>query len=166
MNELVLLIGGNMGDRFSYLEKCVSMISKELGEVIRLSSIYETAPWGSVNQQDYLNRAVLVKTNLSPIEVLNKCQLIENQLDRARSVRWGERTMDLDIIFYNDLIIQTKNLEVPHPRYHLRNFVLIPLNEIIPNKICPEFQISIAELKNKSKDQLIVSCLEAIHTTS
>jgi 2-amino-4-hydroxy-6-hydroxymethyldihydropteridine diphosphokinase len=156
MNELVLVLGGNIGDRFHYLEKCVEMLEKRIGNIKKQSSIYETAPWGTSEQQDYLNQALVIETELSPFECLEKCLQIENELDRKRTVRWGERTIDVDMIFYNNLIINTKNLELPHPRYHLRNFVLVPLLEIIPNKTCPELDLKISEIAKNCKDPLPV----------
>lgn len=165
MNEVVLLIGGNIGDRFYYLEKCTELIENQIGMLKKQSAIYETAAWGRLNQQDYLNQALLIETKLSPSEVLEQCEKIEGKLDRKREIHWGERTIDVDIIFYNRLIIQTKKLEIPHPRYHLRNFVLNPLSEIIPEFICPEFEESIQNLKLQCKDNLSTKKLNILNLT-
>jgi 2-amino-4-hydroxy-6-hydroxymethyldihydropteridine diphosphokinase len=163
MNQVVLLIGGNIGDRFYYLEKCVAMLSKKIGSILEISSVYETAAWGRTNQQDYLNQALVLETILLPNEILSVCQEIEALLDRKREIRWGERTIDIDIIFYNQLIIQSKTLEIPHPRFQLRNFVLEPLAEIIPNYTCPEHQESILQLLANCKDKLKVKIISEIN---
>jgi 2-amino-4-hydroxy-6-hydroxymethyldihydropteridine diphosphokinase len=154
MNQAVLLIGGNLGDRFVYLMRCQQLISEQIGCIIAKSSIYETMAWGVTAQQDFLNQAFLVETALEPFEVLKVCQNIEETLDRIRVIRWGERTMDVDIIFYNDLIINDSELEIPHPRYHLRNFALEPLNELIKDFICPINKKSIKQLLAESLDSL------------
>ena len=162
MNKTVLLIGGNVGDRFNYLSKCIELVKQNVGEIVQASSIYQTAPWGNTDQQDYLNQALEVETSLLPSELLAKCRAIENALGRKRDLRWGERTLDVDIIFYNQLIINSEKLLIPHPRYTLRNFVLIPLNEIIPNYICPEHKEPIASLLKKCTDDLAVSLVSEL----
>lgn len=154
MNQAVLLIGGNLGDRFDYLIRCEQLLTELVGNTKAKSSIYETKAWGLTNQQDFLNQAFLIETVLTPFDLLEACQNIENTLDRIRVIRWGERTMDVDIIFYNDLIIKDSKLEIPHPRFHLRNFALAPLNEIIKNYICPLNKKSIQQLLEESSDNL------------
>lgn len=160
MNRAVLLIGGNLGDRIDYINRCIFLIEQNIGKISSKSSIYETTAWGRTDQQDFLNLGLTVNTTLLPVELLAKCLEIETELDRTREVRWGERTMDVDIIFYNHLVIQTKTLEIPHPRYHLRNFVLAPLTEIIPNYICPELGISVQKTFSETKDNLEVQIME------
>lgn len=155
MNQVVLLIGGNIGDRMEYIQNCHQLTELHIGSISLKSNIYETAAWGGIDQQDFLNQGIVVSTTLSPNETLVKCLEIEHLLDRKRVVRWGERTMDIDIIFYNYIIMKTLLLEIPHPRYQLRNFVLTPLNEIIPNYKCPQL--------NKSINQLLESCTDDLH---
>ena len=153
MNKAVLLIGGNINNRLDYLIQCMELIKSKIGSIKMSSQIYETAAWGVTDQNDFLNQAIIVDTNLSPQNLLVICLEIEKELGRERKVRWGERTVDVDIIFYNQLIIETDHLIIPHPRYHQRNFVLNPLNEIIPDFICPSLKKSISEIFEKCKDE-------------
>ena len=162
MNTAVLVLGGNIGDRFGYLNACCQYIESRIGKIIKKSAVYETAAWGRTNQQDYLNLAVVIKTKLLPSELLVACLAIEALLDRKREERWAERTVDVDIIFFNHMIISTKSLEIPHPRYHLRNFVLKPLADIIPEYVCPEFNTTILNMFLKCKDELSVRLVSEI----
>lgn len=133
MNEAFLSIGSNIGDRFVHLSEAVRALhSHEHVKVMVVSSIYETAPVGYTDQADFLNLVVRVETNLHAHELLAVCQEIEHGQGRVRTIRWGPRTVDLDILLYNQDHIETENLVVPHPRMHDRGFVLIPLLEIAP----------------------------------
>jgi 2-amino-4-hydroxy-6-hydroxymethyldihydropteridine diphosphokinase len=132
MNEVCLMIGGNLGDRFLNMKSCVQMLEKNIGEMHLISSIYETEAWGKKDQPSFLNQAVILKTMLSPEQVLEQTQLIENKLGRKREEHWGARTMDIDILFYEDKILKNSNLIIPHPLIQERRFVLAPLVEIIP----------------------------------
>lgn len=126
-----LSIGGNMGDRQAYLQAALKKLDKHpdcrLGSV---SHIYETPAWGKTDQADFLNLACQVETDLSAQEFLTFCQEIEQDLDRVRIEKWGQRTIDLDIIFWDDQVIEEENLIVPHPYAHERAFVLLPLADI------------------------------------
>lgn len=133
MNIAYISIGSNIGDRLHHLTEAVRELhSHEKVEVTKVSSIYETAPVGYTDQADFLNLAICVKTSLNPYELLAACQAIENGLGRVREVRWGPRTVDLDILLYNNDNIEAENLIVPHPRMGERAFVLVPLLEIAP----------------------------------
>lgn len=133
MNEAFLSIGSNIGDRFVHLTEAVRALhSQEKVKVMAVSSIYETAPVGYTDQADFLNLVVQVETGLNPYELLSTCQEIEHKQGRVRNIRWGPRTVDLDILLYNNDNIEAENLVVPHPRMHERGFVLIPLLEIAP----------------------------------
>src|ERR1041385_7937434 len=127
-NENVfLLIGGNLGDRLDNLSRCTDLIRAELGPIIKLSSIYETAPWGKSDQPNYLNQAIQIETKFDPTELLTRCLSIEKQLGRERDQKWGARLIDIDIIYFNDLIMNSQDLIIPHPRMAERKFVLEPL---------------------------------------
>ncbi|MDK2800431.1 MAG: 2-amino-4-hydroxy-6-hydroxymethyldihydropteridine diphosphokinase [Clostridiales bacterium] len=144
-------IGSNMGDRQANLDAAVDMLRCMEGiEVKAVSPFYHTAPVGYTEQPDFLNGAVEVETILSPHELLKVCQRIEKKLKRVRTIRWGPRTIDVDILLYNHLVMQDENLVIPHPRMHEREFVLKPLNDIAPHVIHPVYKISIREIYMKT----------------
>ena len=134
MNDSYLSLGSNMGDRLDMLKQAVDLLGKHPAiEVAAISSLYETDPVGFTAQEPFLNMAVHVRTSLSALELLDACQEIEQQLQRKRLVKWGPRTIDLDILLYNQEKIESERLVVPHPRMHERAFVLIPLLELNPS---------------------------------
>lgn len=131
MNNVYLSIGTNIGDRKRNLQEAVRLLTEVEGiEVMRVSSIYETAPVGYVDQDAFLNIAVYVKTTKSADEMLAVCHLIEQELGRVRLIRWGPRSIDLDILLYNEENMESEHLIVPHARMYERAFVLVPLMEI------------------------------------
>ena len=132
MNDVYLSIGTNIGDRKHNLQEAVRLLTETEGiEVIKVSSIYETAPVGYIDQAAFLNIAVYVKTSKSADEMLATCQFIEQELGRVRLIRWGPRSIDLDILLYNQENIESEHLIVPHARMYERAFVLVPLMEIV-----------------------------------
>ncbi|MGR6907228.1 MULTISPECIES: 2-amino-4-hydroxy-6-hydroxymethyldihydropteridine diphosphokinase [Lysinibacillus] len=141
MKDVYLSIGTNMGERYENLQHAVDLLKekKEL-ELIRVSSVFETAAVGYTDQADFLNIAVHLKTPISSVEMLNICQEIERELGRVREFRWGPRVIDLDILLYNQENIETENLIVPHPRMYERAFVLVPLVEITPSPFDEQLQ--------------------------
>jgi 2-amino-4-hydroxy-6-hydroxymethyldihydropteridine diphosphokinase len=140
MSEVYLLIGGNLGDRINYLEKAIDEIKHNIGKIIRSSSVYETEPYGFRDEYPFLNRCLLIETILSPWDILSKTQQIERSLGRIRkSGKYESRTMDIDILFYDDLVIDEIGLIIPHPEFHKRNFALIPMSEISPGFVHPVF---------------------------
>ncbi|KAB0440867.1 2-amino-4-hydroxy-6-hydroxymethyldihydropteridine diphosphokinase [Lysinibacillus fusiformis] len=133
VKDVYLSIGTNIGERYENLQQAVALLrEKENIEVVRVSSVYETAAVGYTDQADFLNIAVHLKTDASSTEMLKICQSIEQELGRVREFRWGPRIIDLDILLYNQENIETENLLVPHPRMYERAFVLVPLVEITP----------------------------------
>lgn len=134
--EVVLSLGGNKGDREKLLLRAKESINNHF-QLLKVSKIYRTSAWGGVAKGDFLNQIVLIMTSLEPEEVLEIIQEIEESLGRTREEPWGDRTMDLDILYFGDLLIDTEKLKVPHPFITERKFVLAPLAELLPNKIHP-----------------------------
>jgi 2-amino-4-hydroxy-6-hydroxymethyldihydropteridine diphosphokinase len=134
MNESYLSLGSNIGDRLDMLKQAVRLLGDHPSiEVAAISSLYETEPVGFAEQDLFLNMVVHVRTDLSALELLEACQEIEQKLQRKRIVRWGPRTIDLDILLYNQDNMESERLTVPHPRMYERAFVLIPLLEVNPS---------------------------------
>ncbi|HLW21365.1 MAG TPA: 2-amino-4-hydroxy-6-hydroxymethyldihydropteridine diphosphokinase [Cyclobacteriaceae bacterium] len=151
MHQAVLLIGGNLGDREQLIRQAQGLLSK-IGRIKAASSLYETQAWGNASEGEYLNQALILETKHSPTDLLQRTQEIENFLGRTRTVRWGSRTMDIDIIYFDDLVYQDEILILPHPLMSERKFVLMPLAEILPDFIHPVFKVSNKELFLRCKD--------------
>lgn len=156
MNLAYLLIGGNLGDRIKNLDFAKIWIEKNIGDVINNSSIYETAAWGITEQPDFLNQVLLVETKLSAQEVLHKILSIENKMGRIRTQKNASRIIDIDILFFNDEVIDEPGLTIPHPEIQNRKFALIPMAEIAPDIVHPLLGQSIKNLLSTSKDKLEV----------
>lgn len=163
MFRACLLLGGNLGDRAQLLQKAVESLQTEVGNLVLASSIYETSAWGNQNQPNFLNQAVLFDTSLTALELLDKTQAIEISLGRTRDEHWGARTMDIDILFYNDEIIDTERLKIPHPLINMRKFVLLPLMEILPTLVHPIYKKSVESLYLNCNDQLEVKKYKTIY---
>jgi 2-amino-4-hydroxy-6-hydroxymethyldihydropteridine diphosphokinase len=157
MNNVYLLIGGNMGDRLKNLSESTNCVEKEVGAIVKKSSIYETAAWGVTDQPSFLNQVLFVSTKLSAEDVLKTILSIEEKMGRKRVEKMGPRTIDIDILFYNDEIISLPNLSIPHPHIANRRFVLEPLAEIAPAFVHPVLQKNITELLNDCPDTLEVN---------
>jgi len=155
MNKAYLLIGGNMGDRLANLANAKAAIQENVGNILSNSSIYETAAWGMEDQAPFLNQALIIDTLFEATKLLENLLRIEQSMGRIRNQPLGPRTIDLDIIFFNDQILDTENLTIPHPHMQKRNFVLTPLNEIAPDYIHPIFKKSINQLLIDCTDQLL-----------
>ncbi len=154
-NKLTLLIGGNVGDKLFYLQKTVDLLSEKLGDVIKTSSIYETAAWG-FESDDFYNMAVVVETNHTPTDCLCITQSIEFEIGRKeKSIdgNYSARCMDIDLMFYNDITFHDDRLSIPHLKIQERKFVLIPLNEIMNQYIHPKEEKTISELLSECSDQ-------------
>ena len=138
------------------MNRAEDAIRSSMGSILRRSSVYETAAWGIEDQPDFLNRVLVVETALTPQQILETIRDIETRLSRQRSVKWGQRTLDIDILFYNDEIIETKELHIPHPHLQERRFTLEPLNEIEPELRHPLLRKTIRELLEECSDELTV----------
>ena len=139
MNEVYLSLGSNLGDRKAQLQEAVRLLQSNPSiSNMKMSSIYETAPVGYLNQDVFLNLVIRLETSLSPLGLLDICQEIEQALHRERLVRWGPRTVDLDVLLYGQEQVATERLTIPHPRMYERAFVLVPLQELMPSLILPE----------------------------
>lgn len=131
MNSAYISMGSNIGNRFEHLQQAVRLLNEHSSiHVLKVSSVYETEPVGLTEQAKFLNVAVELETSLEATELLSACQSIENKLGRMRKIRWGPRTVDLDILLYNEEHIQLENLIIPHLHMQERAFVLVPLVEI------------------------------------
>lgn len=146
------MIGGNLGDREKLLQEAENRISQTCGAILNASSVYESEAWGMNNQPSFLNKVLVVNTLFSPEELLERTQQIENLLERKRLVKWGPRTMDIDLLFYNDQILQSALLTVPHPWICKRRFVLEPLVEVAAQMLHPIEQLTMEELLGKCED--------------
>lgn len=156
MHTVYLILGSNLGDSRFTLLKANSLIEKRLGEVVKRSSIYQTAPWGVIDQPDYLNQVIQLKTVRKPEELIEEVLNMENKLGRTRLKKWEARIIDIDVLFYDNVILDRENLTIPHPLLHLRKFVLEPLAEIAPDLIHPVIKRTIRELLANLEDQLAV----------
>ena len=142
----IIAIGSNMGDRRKYIERSLEMIEERVGRIIASSDIIETEPYGNVDQDDFLNMAVLIDTELSPRDLLHTLNAIEAELERKRDIRWGPRTIDLDIILYGEEIIDEEDLHIPHIDMTRRDFVLEPASQVAPDMVDPRTGKTIKEL--------------------
>ncbi|MCR4816115.1 MAG: 2-amino-4-hydroxy-6-hydroxymethyldihydropteridine diphosphokinase [Bacteroidales bacterium] len=168
-NTVVLLIGSNQGDRVSLLMHAVMEIANRIGTVSLVSSMYETEPWGFDAEQNFLNQAVVVDTDLNAFDVLRKALEIEKELGRVRPTEdvatfsvlstplhvkeYKSRPIDIDLIFFNSEIVDAPDLQLPHPRMHMRRFVLEPLAQIIPDFKHPKLRKTIRQLLEECTDK-------------
>ncbi|MGB2691444.1 MAG: 2-amino-4-hydroxy-6-hydroxymethyldihydropteridine diphosphokinase [Thermodesulfobacteriota bacterium] len=151
MNNVFISIGSNLGDKIGNCRVAVEELAK-FSKVNKLSSLYETEPVGKEDQPNFINTAVEIETNLSAQELLIYLKSIEEKMGRVRTEKWGPRTIDLDIIFYGELVIKNDDLAIPHPRAHLRRFVLEPICEIAPNYIHPVLNKTVGVLIKECED--------------
>ena len=154
------LIGGNLGNRVQYLAKARQEISEKIGEILSISKLYETAAWGYTEQPAFLNQALFLKSDLLPSEVLEKINEIERNLGRERNQKWYARTLDIDIIFCEQQIIDLPHLSIPHPHISERRFVLVPLAEIAATFLHPILKLNVQELLENCPDHLEVKPYE------
>lgn len=151
-NVAVLSLGSNIEPRASYLNKAILLIEKRVGMIVGKSEFLETTPWGNLDLNPFINAAILVESNLSPEKLLSEILSIEIELGRVRQKeKWQARTIDIDIIYFENQVLKTDELVIPHPFTHEREFVLEPITQIIPNYIHPVLKCSQKELLERLK---------------
>ena len=153
MPDVYLILGSNLGDRMKNLQIATELISENVGKIINKSSVYETEPWGFNHRLNFLNQVLKVITALNPEEVLEVIIKIEKLSGRKRNNnKYSARVIDIDILFYNNNVIKSDKLIIPHPKIQERMFVLVPMAELQPDFIHPELLVSISQLKNECRD--------------
>ena len=152
MNEVYLQLGSNIGDRLDNLDQSIKIITERIGNVLENSNVYESTPWGVENQRNFLNQVIFVKSNFDPYTILDLVLQIEKDMGRIRIEKWGERIIDIDILFIDDLIIESENLCIPHEFIAKRKFVLQPMCEIASGFIHPKL--------NKTISQILEECID------
>ena len=160
MQEIYLLTGTNLGIKPDNLSRAKSYINRLVGPIHRESSIYETAAWGFENQENFLNQALMLKSEIFPEKLLVLLKKIEQTMGRAGTVKWGPRAIDIDILFVGNSVIETENLCVPHRNLQRRNFALIPLTEIAPELFHPVLKKTVTQLLMKCGDENWVKIFE------
>lgn len=162
METAYILLGTNLGDRIQNLEQARHEISRTIGAVVTRSAIYKTAPWGNTAQPDFYNQIITLRSSLSPYHALDQLHLIEENMGRNRHEKWGPRIIDIDILFWGDVIVSDDNLTLPHPRITERKFVLIPLLELKADLIHPLSGLTVRQHLKLCTDTLSVEKLEPI----
>lgn len=153
MNKVFLGIGTNLGDRQANLKEAVNNLGENIGAIIRCSSVYETEPWGFETEEQFLNMVIEAETKLNPSGLLGAILMTEAKLGRTRSGKqYSSRLIDIDILLFNDLIMNEEALQIPHPHLHNRKFVLVPLCEIAPEVVHPVYKKTISELLESCND--------------
>jgi len=156
MAEVYILLGGNVGDKSKIFAETKKLIGERIGLIIKLSSVYESEPWGFESNL-FWNQVIVLETPLNPHEILLLSQSIEKTMGRnEKSDNYESRTIDIDLLFYNDLHLNSSNLILPHPKMGERNFVLIPLSEIAPEKLHPVTHLKVKEMLQICTDRLKV----------
>lgn len=159
MHSTYLLLGSNLGDSRNYIAIALSEIEAKLGVIVKKSSLYQTASWGKHDQPDFLNQVIELKTKLNPQDLLSGILSVEAFIGRKRLEKWGSRIIDIDILLYEDMIIEKTDLSIPHPYLAFRRFCLMPLCEIAPEFIHPCLGKNIQELLLELSDDLFVNKL-------
>jgi 2-amino-4-hydroxy-6-hydroxymethyldihydropteridine diphosphokinase len=153
MHTITLLLGTNLGEKENNLVAAIILIETSIGRVFKKSAIYESTPWGFQSNNNFLNQAIQVMSELSPAELLKTCKSIEQKMGRENSdpMIYADRIIDIDILFYDDLVLNTNDLTIPHPRLHERKFALIPLCDIMPDYLHPILKKTLKNLLNATE---------------
>lgn len=157
MEGIFLLLGSNIGNRAKVLKQAIEVLESKGIMLVKKSSVYETAAWGKTDQQSFLNQVLQVNTTLNPKQLLKIILETELELGRVRKIKWGERLIDIDILYYHDFVCKEDDLEIPHPGIPQRRFTLVPLVEISPEFIHPKMNLTQNKLLEYCKDNLEVS---------
>jgi 2-amino-4-hydroxy-6-hydroxymethyldihydropteridine diphosphokinase len=157
VDNVFLLLGSNQGDAGQNIASARERIEQHSGKIIRMSPLYQTKPWGFDSQDLFINQALQLQTSVPAEKLLEELLSVEKSMGRVRMMRGYEsRIIDIDILFYNSLVMKTDSLVIPHPRLHLRNFVLYPLCDIAPGFMHPILKKTMAQLKDHSPDDSFV----------
>jgi 2-amino-4-hydroxy-6-hydroxymethyldihydropteridine diphosphokinase len=151
--NVILLLGTNIGEKIENLERARLELTSDIGEIITESAIYKTEPWGLKAQDFFLNQVIVIETELRPMRIIENIWAIEKRMGRNKIEHWGPRIIDIDILFYGDMIFEADNLKIPHPMLHERKFTLVPLVEIMPKFNHP--------LLGKSMHQLLLDNMDS-----
>lgn len=162
-NTIYILLGANLGDPILQIREACTLLALQLGKIIAISSIYESEAWGVTEQPLFYNQVLILETEMLPLACLACTQEIEVKLGRVRAEKWGARVIDIDILYFNNAIINTEVLTVPHPYIHLRNFTLLPLVEVASNYIHPLLNKTNEQLALNSEDKLGVRKTNSKH---
>lgn len=160
MGKCHLHLGSNRGDRIAQIGIALQLIETEIGPIWSSSAMYETAAWGKTDQEDFVNIAIEVEHYLSPNDLLAAVNRIEDKMGRVRTEHWGPRVIDIDIIFIEDMVIDTKSLTVPHSLMHKRNFVLYPMKDLAEGFVHPKLGLTIRQLWEDCEDETEVRRIE------
>ena len=152
MDQVVFILGGNLGDKLGLIESATELLISHFGPVVLASSIFETAAWGGKSQGNYLNQVLVFQTSFFPEKILDIILEIELKMGRKREEKWGDRTMDIDILYFGNEILNTDRLNIPHLYIQDRRFVLEPLVEILPDFVHPNL--------NQTNKELLEQCLD------
>jgi 2-amino-4-hydroxy-6-hydroxymethyldihydropteridine diphosphokinase len=153
-HQATILLGTNIGEKRKNLNKAISLLKQYCGVVTKESSIYESDAWGKEDQESFYNKIIIVKTIIPPIFLMKTMLDLEKKMGRIREEKWGPRLIDMDLLFYENKIVHSKTLELPHPGISKRNFTLLPLVEINPIFLHPTLNCTIQDLLSQSKDPL------------
>lgn len=153
MSIVLISIGSNLGNRVENNNNAICHMSEGLGKVIAQSPLYESKSWGKSSPNDYINSCILLETDLTPHELIEQIHNIENKMGRVRLEKYSDRIIDIDILLYDNLVIDSEDLIIPHPHMHDRLFVLVPANQIVPNLEHPLFHKSIQQLLLDCEDE-------------
>jgi 2-amino-4-hydroxy-6-hydroxymethyldihydropteridine diphosphokinase len=168
MNTAYLLLGSNLNDRQGMLSDARELVESGVGSIISASSVYETEPWGFESDQLFLNQVVKVSTLMAPVDLLTTIHSIEEQLGRKTSPEgvYVSRVIDIDILFYNEHVLNLDGLVIPHPRMHHRRFTLLPMSELNHKLVHPKLNKSIQKLLKSCDDDMAVELFEFFHPDS
>lgn len=157
MHTIVILLGSNLGSSKALILKAKQLLENRVGKCLKVSSLYESEAWGFKSETHFINQVLILETSLKPQEILQIGMEIEKELGRIRNTEsYASRSMDIDLLFYDDQIIEEADLQIPHPRLHLRRFTLAPLAEIMPEFIHPGLKKTMHELLSLCKDNLSI----------